>query len=104
MAETIDETTILKLNQNILKRYEHNLKDGTMILYDIAREEIWYGNSSSKDLINLIDGKTNINDIYNELLPLYEDIDIDEVINSFNFTIEDLYNKNFIEMVKNETI
>lgn len=99
MTEKIDGTTILKLNMNILKRYEHNLKDGTMILYDLNRDEIWFGNASSIDLINLIDGKTSINNIYTDLLPLYADFDISDVMESFNSTIMDLYNKKFIVSV-----
>lgn len=100
MIEKIAKTTILKLNKNIIKRYEHNWKDGTMILYDIDREEAWYGNASTRELINLIDGKTSLEDIYAELFPFYQDFNIEEIIESFNFTIEDLYKKKFIELVQ----
>jgi len=98
MTETIDETTVLKFNKNILKRYEHNYKNGTMILYDIDREEAWFGNSSARELINLIDGKTNLEDIYAELFPFYKAENIEMVIESFNSVIEDLYSKKFIEI------
>lgn len=104
MQETIEGTTILKFNKNILKRYEHNFKNGTMILYDVDKEETWFGNSSSRELIRLIDGKTSLNNIYIKLFPLYGDLDIDEVIESFNRIIEDLYDRNFIETADDEAI
>lgn len=99
MTKTIDGSTILRLNKNILKRYEHNFKGGTMILFDVERDETWFGNSSSKELINMIDGKIDLNNIYINLFPLFEGFDKSEIITSFNKIIEDLYNKNFIETV-----
>lgn len=97
MTAIINEAIVLRLNSNILKRFEHNLQDGIMILYDVERGEIWFGNSSSRELINMIDGNTNLKSIYANLLPLYEGEDIADILESFNYIILDLYNKNFIE-------
>jgi hypothetical protein len=96
MTEIIDEKTVLKFNKNILKRYEHNLNGGTMILYDVETEALWFGNSASKELVEGIDGGKNIKEIYKELLPLYEGKDMRDIIESFNLIIEDLFNKNFL--------
>lgn len=104
MTDSIDGTTILQLNKNILKRYEHKFQEGTMILYDVDREKVWFGNSSTRDLINLIDGKTNLNDIYTKLLYLFDGSEITDIIESFNLTIDDLYDKKFIEIVKNKAM
>ena len=95
----IDNNTVLNLNKNILKRYEHNLKDGTMILFDVLTEEIWLGNSSTKEIIDLIDGKNSIQDIYSQILFNYDEKDFENVIEALNLLIEDLFSKNFIEII-----
>jgi len=95
----IDNNTVLNLNKNILKRYEHNLKDGTMILFDVLTEEIWLGNSSTKEIIDLIDGKNSIQDIYSQILFNYGEKDFENVIEALNLLIEDLFSKNFIEII-----
>lgn len=97
----ITNETVLKLNSKILKRYEHNLKGGTMILFNLDTEDIWLGNSSSRNFIDLLDGKNNIQDIYVQILSNYQETEYDKVINALNALIEDLYTKKFIEIVYN---
>lgn len=97
--KSIDMQTVFQLNSNVLIRYEHNFQDGTMILYDVEREELWLGNSACRGLIKLINGQNKLNEIYTELLLCYDSLESTKVIESFNFTIEDLYNRKFIEKV-----
>ena len=94
----IDNKTILKLCKNVLKRYEHNLKEGTMLLFDTETEEIWIGNSSSKNLIDLIDGQNNIEDIYSSFLTAYSD-DFETAVSALNSIVEDLILKGFVEII-----
>ena len=90
---------VLKFNKHILKRYEHNLNGGTIILFDTDSFDIWFGNESANDLVRLVDGKTTIKDIYCKILPLYKDFNESEVIESFNSVIEELLDKKFLETV-----
>lgn len=96
----ISNSTVLKLNENILKRFEHNLKGGTMILIDTASEELWLGNLSSKLIIDLIDGKNDIETVYSQILSNYDETDFEQVIEALNAIIEDLHTKGFVEIVK----
>lgn len=98
MKKIIDNNTIIVFNKNILKRYEHNLNDGIIILFNVESEEIWLGNSGSKEIINLIDGKKTIQEIYSKILSNYAQEALEKVVESLNLIVEDLYNKNFIEI------
>ena len=98
----ITNNTILKLNANVVKRFEHNLKDGTMILCNMKNFDFWFGNCASKELIKLINGENTINDIYSELLSHFESDDYKIAIEAYNKIIEDLYEKNFIEVINND--
>lgn len=94
----MDESLILKLAPHILKRFEQNLDDGVMFLYNVNTDENWTGNSSSFHLIKLINGKRTLKETYNELLPLFEDYDSEEVKQSFNLLLENLISKKFLEI------
>lgn len=95
----ISNNTVLKLNKNILKRFEHNLKGGTMILFDIKTEKFWLGNVASKSIIDLIDGKNDIETVYSKIFSSYDEADFSQVIEALNSIIEDLYTKGFVEIV-----
>ena len=96
MEKIIDNNTILKLNKNVLKRFEHNLEDGTMILFNTETEGVWFGNSTSKDLIELIDGNNTVEKIYSEILCKYQDEDFNTVLEALNNIIETLFQKEFV--------
>lgn len=91
---------ILKLNKNVLKRYEHNLNEGTVFLFDIVREEVWMGNAAADCLLRLIDGKTPLKDIYDYLFPLFEGFSQKELRESFDGIVQNLISKGFL-MVEN---
>lgn len=91
---------ILMLNKNVLKRYEHNLNDGTVFLFDIEREEVWMGNSAADCLLRLIDGEVSLEEIYAYLFPLFEDFSNEELKESFDGIVKSLVDKGFL-MVKN---
>ena len=94
----INNDTILKLGKYVLTRFEHNLNQGTLILFDTNSFDIWFGNAPTNDILKLINGKNTLANIYDTLLPLYEEYSENEVIESFNSVIEELLEKNFLEI------
>lgn len=95
----LNETSIVKLTKNILKRYEHNVRDGVLFLFNIETEALWTGNSSSNDLVKLIDGNRTLKDIYLALKQSFEGYEYEELRENFDEVINDLLNKNFLEYV-----
>lgn len=95
----LNENFVVKLTENILKRYEPSIEDGITLLFDVKTEKLWVGNSSSNDLIKLIDGKRNIKEIYMSLQPMFNGYSYDELKHSFDDIILDLINKKFLEFV-----
>ena len=93
------DNTIFRLGKNILKRYEHNFKGGTIFLYDVITRDLWIGNASSYDIIQLIDGKNTLSEIYKKLLPAYSMYSEKEAIDSFNSIISELQEKGFVEKI-----
>lgn len=96
----LDEHIIIKLNKNILKRFEHNIDNGVLFLFDVQKEELWVGNDSSNDLIKLIDGQKTLKEIYTQLQPFFVEYEYDELKESFDAIINDLIKKRFLERVK----
>ena len=56
----LDNNVVLEINKNVLKRFEPNLNDGTVFLFDIKNEKFWTGNAAVDCLLRLIDGETNL--------------------------------------------
>lgn len=93
----LNKKSILKFNKYILKRYEANLKDGVLYLYNVDNEDIWIGNSSSKDLIDEIDGIKTLDEIYQKMYLIFEGYDKSEVENSINAILEELIKRGILE-------
>ena len=96
----LDENNILKLSANILKRYEHNIENGVLFLYNVETEALWTGNSSSNDFIKFIDGKRNLKNIYLDVHSIFEEYEYEEIKNSLDSMINDLIKKDFLEVSK----
>lgn len=96
----LNDDTVLSLTKNILKRFEHNIEEGTLFLHDVQTKETWVGNASSNDLIRLFDGKRNLKEIYETLRPLFEDYEYETFKESFDSLILDLIDKKFLRVVK----
>lgn len=96
----LSDDTVLSLTKNVLKRFEHNIEDGTLFLHDVETRETWVGNSSSNDLIRLVNGKRTLKEIYENLQPLFEDYEYETFKESFNSLIFDLIGKKFLRVVK----
>lgn len=95
----INENTILTLSKNVFKRYEHNIDNGKLFLYNFVKDKSWIGNSSSNDLLVRIDGKTSLKDVYSSLLPLFDGHEFDDVISAFNSVVNNLIENNFLEVL-----
>lgn len=89
----------VKLNKDILIRYEHNLYSGTLILYNVKTQEFWFGNESSHAIIQLIDGQKSLDEIYGKVLPEFPGYALEQLMQSFNALIKELIEKKFIEVV-----
>lgn len=95
----MDESTILKLAPHILKRFEQNLDDGVLFLYNVNTNEFWSGNNSSFYVIRLLNGERTLKEVYNELLPLFADYDYKDIKESFDSLLSNLVKKKFVEVV-----
>lgn len=93
------DNRILKINKNVLKRYEHNLNDGTVFLFDIEREDVWMGNSAADCLLRLVDGETSLGEIYAYLFPLFEGFSSEELKKSFDDIVKNLVNRGFLMVI-----
>lgn len=93
----LEENIVVKLNKDILKRFEHNLNDGVLFLSNVQTDDLWIGNESSNELLKLIDGKKFLKEIYTELTPLFEGYDYDKLRNSFDAIVSELLEKGFLE-------
>jgi len=98
----LTEKSIITLNKNIAIRFEHNFHGGTLILIDTETENIWYGNKDSVSLINELKNRDNpqtIGEIYSKIIPHYQEFEPEEVIESLNFLLNNLYENKFLEIL-----
>lgn len=95
----INEKTIVKLSSDVFKRYEHNVDSGKLFLYNVITDKAWVGNNSSNILLKNLDGKKSLNEIYSEILPLFEGYEYDDLKNSFDSLIYNLIEDNFLKVV-----
>lgn len=91
---------ILQLNNNILKRFEHNLFDGVLILYNVRTKDIWFGNGSSNEFIKLINGQREMKDICDEVHSHFQEYTREELNKSIHALTEELLEKNFLMICK----
>lgn len=87
---------ILNLHKDILKRYEHHLYGGVLILYQVKTGQYWFGNESANEIIRLVDGCRDSEDIYAQILPSFEGYAPDEVRQSMETLIKELIDKQFL--------
>lgn len=95
----INENTILKLSKDVFKRYENNIDDGKLFLYNFVNDKSWVGNNSSNDLLIRIDGKTSLKEVYSSLIPLFDGHEFDDVISAFNSVVNNLIENDFLEVL-----
>lgn len=94
--------TTYKLSEFVLKRFEENANNegGLEILYNTKTNQYWFGNASSRYLVNLINGKNSLEDIFSELSQtVFKSYSIDEIRASFSTIINELETKELIEKV-----
>lgn len=96
----LDKNLVLTLNKNVLKRFEPNLDEGTVFLFNIENETYWSGNAAVDCFIRLLDGESTLQNIYDNLLEIFEGYSQDEIINSYDNIIETLINQDFL-VIKN---
>lgn len=97
----LDNSVVLEINKNVLKRFEPNLNDGTVFLFDMKNEKFWTGNAAVDCLLRLIDGESDLAQIYSALMEMFEGYTVEEVIESYDSVISSLVEKGFL-VIKNE--
>ena len=95
----LNKNTILELNRSVLKRFEPNLGDGTVFLFNVENETFWSGNVAVDCFLRFIDGKLTLGEIYSSLLEIFEDYSEEEVIQSYNEIINELIKKEFLVVI-----
>lgn len=93
----LENSDVYILNKSVIKRFEHNIKDGVLFLYNVDTNTTWIGNSSSLDLIRLIEKKYSIGEIYNTMQSLFIEYDYEIIKSYINNIFTQLLSKNFIE-------
>lgn len=91
-----------KLSKYVLKRFEKNANEegGLEILYNTRTNEYWFGNASSRYLINSFDGISSLEKIFISLSQtIFKEFSIQEIKESFISIIEELEKKRFIEKI-----
>ena len=95
----MEETMILKLAPYVLKRFEENLDEGKLFLYNVNSNDYWIGNVTSFYLIKLINGEKTLKELYDELFPLFNNYKLEDIKQSFDNLLEGLVNRKFLEVV-----
>lgn len=93
----MNKDSIIALSDKILKRYEEPLD--VIFLYNVQKDTIWAGNSSSIDILAMIDGKHSILEIASLLQNDYADFDSQMVLESVLNVCESLYVKEIIYII-----
>ena len=99
MSETF-ESYILRFDSNVLKRFESNVGEGTLFLYNVKTQEFWCGNESAFRILNMLDGINTVERIYYIFHKLHSEIDISDIKSSIDMLFKDLLQKKFL--VKND--
>lgn len=95
----LSDSSVLKMADRVLIRFEENFKDGTLFLYNLNTQQVWSGNRSVYDFVLLIDSKRNLEEIYTEIMPLFQGYSEEEVRNCFDSVAKELVTKGFLETI-----
>ncbi len=90
---------VFRLCDSVLTRFEPNLEDGTLFLYNYRTKDLWSLNYSSSILISMADGKISLEKIKLNAQKLFETKDIDALNRSIDILFSDLLKKKMIEKV-----
>ena len=93
--KNLHNNDIIYLNPDVLIRFERNVQDGVLFLFNINTKEFWIGNESTFDLIKSIN-YTKIDDLYDYACNFYKDFDINTIKNSINVILLELISKKFL--------
>jgi len=96
------ESTILELEENVLKRFEINVNGGTLFLYNVVTNEFWYGNKSALRVLDMLDGKIAVEHIYYKYHKFYPNINFDDIKSSIGSLLDELLQKKFLKITNLE--
>lgn len=90
---------VYKLSPSVLSRFESNINEGTVFLYNADYSFLWTGNFDSYLIIKLIDGKRRFKEIV-RMLAKHCQADEKDIIPYTQNLIDVLKEKKFIEKVE----
>lgn len=91
----LSPNSVLKLNEDVLLRFEANISNGVLFLFDIKTEEFWTGNFASFVILNCLMAKKNVQQIYEHAKILFEKQDFNDIKKSIEVLFLDLLKKKF---------
>lgn len=98
------EILILKLDENVLVRFESNVKEGTLFLYNVQTSAFWFGNKSAFKILNMLNGEFSIEHICNEYHKIYPNINYTDIKSSIISLLGELLEKKFLKVINMEVI
>lgn len=95
----LSQNSVLKLNEDVLLRFEANVSNGGLFLFNAKTEEFWTGNIASFEILRLLDGEKNVQQIYEHAKILFQKQDFNDIKKSIEVLFLDLLEKNFLKIV-----
>ena len=93
--------SVIALKRGVAIRFEHNYKNGVVILIDTINDSFLIANNESKILIQLLNHNKSlqIKNIFAQILTEYNEACHEKVLKILNDMINLLYKKHFIEII-----
>lgn len=99
-----NKNSILKLNKNTIKRYEHNLNNGVLFLFNAVTKKHWAGNSASYEILKLVNGKRTLSEIYEDAKKIFDNLSNEEIEESINSILTEWIYEKFINITEPHSI
>lgn len=87
---------LYKFNKDVVTRFESRIEDGMYFLFNVSRNELWTGNTSSYVLLNNFKRKMSVKTALDNSFENF-DLDYSELKNMLLQLVEDLVAKGFLD-------
>lgn len=85
-----------ELNKNVLIRYEQNISNGTLFVYDACEDKLWLGNHSSYLVLRLLRKKCSLQFILKNCREYFSEINNEVQEKAILELLNELITKGFI--------
>lgn len=93
----LSDENVFRLRDCVLTRFEANINDGTLFLYNYRTKDLLSLNYTGTILISMVDGILSLEKIKEKALKLFDKEDIDALKRSIDILFSDLIEKSMIE-------